>query len=101
MKRDAFLDRAEVIRHHRADQEECFFWATHQMAGIDLLIMKNGKRVGFDFKYSGAPKPTKSMQIATQNLKLDSLTVIYPGDVDYLLRENIQVVGLQNYLTRM
>ncbi|MGA8164685.1 MAG: DUF4143 domain-containing protein [Waddliaceae bacterium] len=88
----------EVIRYLGAEQEECYFWATHQRAGLDLLIIKNGKKYGFEMKYSGAPKLTKSMQIASQDLSLDSLIVIYPGDVNYLLKDNVQVIGLKNYL---
>jgi len=87
----------EVIRYLNADQEECYFWATHQQAELDLLIVKDGKKLGFEFKYASAPKLTKSMQIAQENLKLDALTVIYPGSVNYLLKENIEVIGLKNY----
>ncbi len=88
----------EIIRHFKVDQEECYFWATHQQAELDLLIVRNGRKLGFEIKYSGAPKLTKSMQIAYEDLSLDKLTVVYPGDINYLLKENIQVVGLQNYL---
>lgn len=88
----------EIIRFHQADPEECYFWATYQGTGIDLLIIKEGKKLGFEFKYSAAPKLTKSMQIAREQLDLDHLVVIYPGDLDYALREDIQVIGLKNYL---
>ena len=90
----------EIIMYHDADQDECYFWATHQNAEIDLLIVKNGQRLGFEIKYSSAPKLTKSMQIAIHDLKLDSLTVIYPGEVDYLLQENVSVIGIENYLRK-
>lgn len=88
----------EVIRHCEAEQEECYFWATQQQAELDLLIIKNGKKRGFEFKYTAAPKLSKSMHVAQQDLRLDSLTVIYPGDVNYPLQENIRVVGLRNFL---
>lgn len=90
----------EIIRHHEADQGECYFWSTQQQAELDLLIFKEGKRLGFEFKYSTAPKLTKSMQIAYEDLKLDSLVVIYPGDINYPLKEEIEVVSLQNYLKK-
>lgn len=88
----------EIIRHFKADQEDCYFWATHQQAELDLLIIKNGKKYGFEMKYSGAPKLTKSMHIANQDLSLESLIVVYPGDVNYPLKDNIEVVGLKNLL---
>ena len=88
----------EIIRHFKADQEECYFWATHQQAELDLLIIKNGKKYGFEMKYSGAPNLTKSMQIAQNDLSLDSMIVVYPGNVNYLLKNNIEVIGLKNLL---
>ena len=42
--------------------------------------MKDGLRFGFEFKYTKVPKLTKSMRIALEDLRLDRLTVIYPGD---------------------
>jgi hypothetical protein len=39
------------------------------------------------------------MQIALKDLKLKHIYVIYPGDVDYALSEQITVKGLKNYLT--
>lgn len=88
----------EVIRINNATSEECFFWSTHRDAEIDLLLFQAGGSVGFEFKFADAPKMTKSMQIALNDLNLNHLYVVYPGDVDYALSERITVVGLKNYL---
>ncbi len=37
--------------------DQAYFWATHQGAELDLLIFKNGKRYGVEFKRSDAPRP--------------------------------------------
>ncbi len=89
----------EVIRTVQATQEECYFWATHADAELDLLIMKNGKRMGFEFKYVDAPKITKSMRIAQNDLKLDSLVVVYPGKEVFPLDEGIMACGLETIAT--
>lgn len=81
----------EVIRLYEAKPEECFYWGIHNQAELDLLIFKDGKRLGFEFKYSDAPKLTKSMEIAFQTLNLDTLFVIYPGDRNYKLAKSIYV----------
>lgn len=88
----------QIIQSHRAKRENCYFWATHSGAEIDLLIQKNGKLIGFECRYSDAPKMTKSMQIVLNDLKLSELHVIYPGNIDYLLSEKVKVSGLKNYL---
>ncbi|MCH9634375.1 MAG: hypothetical protein S4CHLAM7_11230 [Chlamydiae bacterium] len=84
----------EVIRYHQAEPYECYFWATQSHAELDLLIVRNGQKLGFEFKYTDAPSLTKSMKIAMEDLKLDSLTVIYPGSKPYALDEKIKVEGL-------
>ncbi len=88
----------EIIRHSQVDIENCFFWAIHSQAELDLLIFKNGKRIGFEIKHTDAPRLTGSMQTSMELLKLDKLIVIYPGDKNYLLAQHIQVFGLKNYL---
>ncbi|OGZ61331.1 MAG: hypothetical protein A3H51_02255 [Candidatus Spechtbacteria bacterium RIFCSPLOWO2_02_FULL_38_8] len=88
----------EVIRHHHAEPSEVFFWATQGEAELDLLICKNGQRLGFEFKFSDAPRLTKSMHIAMHDLQLDVLTVLFPGKESYVLADNIRVIGLVNYL---
>lgn len=86
----------QVINHYNADSEECYFWSSHNTAEIDLLILKNGKRLGFEFKYSSSPKITKSMRIALEDLRLDNLKIIFPGKISFKLSENIDAVGLES-----
>jgi len=75
-----------------AQPDEAHFWATHQGAGLDLLMFKHGRRVGVEFKRADAPKLTPSMRIALDDLHLDRLIVIYPGNKSYPLAANVKVV---------
>ena len=84
----------EIIAASGASAEECYFWATQAHAELDLLIMKNNKRIGFELKYTDAPKITKSMTIALNDLQLDHLIVVYPGKINFPLSEKISVYGL-------
>jgi hypothetical protein len=90
----------ETIRHHKVDPIDCYFWSTHSQAELDLLIFKNEKRLGFEFKYTDSPKITKSMAIALEDLKLDELVLVYPGTKSFPLSKNIRVEGLENYFLR-
>ena len=82
----------EAIRHHAPD--EAYFWATHNHAELDLLLMKDGKRIGIECKRADAPKLTPSMRVAQEDLKLDHLYVYYPGGQRYALNENVTVEPL-------
>ena len=74
---------------------DVYFWATHGEAELDLLVFHRGKRWGFEFKFKDAPKPTRSMQIALQDLRLDRLWVVYPGTLRYALTDRITALPLR------
>src|SRR5271167_1349414 len=82
----------EVLKALRPD--EAYFWATHQGAELDLLLFKHGRRLGVECKRMDAPTLTPSMRIALNDLKLDRLVVVYPGERRYALAERIEVIPL-------
>ena len=82
----------QVLRLARPDQ--AYFWATHAGAELDLLMFKDGQRVGVEFKRTDAPQLTPSMRIALQDLALDALYVVYPGDRRYTLAQRVEAVPL-------
>jgi predicted AAA+ superfamily ATPase len=82
----------EMIKAARPD--EVYFWATHSGAELDLLMFKNGRRIGVECKRMDAPRPTPSMRAALADLELDKLLVIYPGLHPYPLAEKIQAIPL-------
>jgi predicted AAA+ superfamily ATPase len=88
----------EIIRHNKAEPGECFFWRTHAGAELDLLLVRKGKRIGFEFKYSETVKLTKSMHISKEELGLDELWVIVPSGENVPIAPGIRMAGLETYL---
>jgi len=74
---------------------DAYFWATHAGAELDLMLTITGKRYGFEFKYTDAPGRNRSMHIAIEDLGLEHLWVIYPGDQKYALDDKITAIPLQ------
>ena len=70
-------------------ERNAYFYATQRGAELDLLLLRHGQRWGFEFKCGDAPRTTKSMHIVLQDLGLEHLWVVYPGDLSYPLTENI------------
>ncbi|MBN1522962.1 MAG: ATP-binding protein [Spirochaetales bacterium] len=68
----------QIIRAVRPAQ--AYYWATYSEAELDLFFILNGKRFGIEFKFSEAPKKTRSMHMAIETLKLDKLLIVYPGE---------------------
>jgi uncharacterized protein len=77
-----------------ANPDQAYFWATHQGAELDLLLLKGSQRVGVEFKRVDIPKVTKSMQIAIDDLKLDALYIVYPGLHRYIIQPGVEAVPL-------
>jgi predicted AAA+ superfamily ATPase len=74
--------------------DEVYYWGTHNGAELDLFLLKNGERIGIECKRMDAPRLTPSMKIAIEDLHLDRLIVIYPGEKPYPLAERIHVMPL-------
>jgi uncharacterized protein len=83
-----------VLRVLRAEPGEAFYWGTHGGAELDLMLVRGGQRWGFEFKFGDAPRTTKSMRVALDDLQLQRLFVIYPGEKNYSLDERIEVLAL-------
>ncbi len=74
--------------------EQAYFWATHAGAELDLVWQHGGSSWGCEFKYQDAPKMTKSIGIALEDLGLKKLWIVYPGSQRYKLEERVEVVPL-------
>jgi hypothetical protein len=75
---------------------EAFFWATHGGAELDLFFLHRGQRYGVEVKFTEAPKVTRSMQTARQDLRLNHLWIIYPGPHRYAVHEQMTVWPLRD-----
>jgi len=74
--------------------DEAFFWATHQGAEIDLILIKAGHLLGVECKRIDAPSLTSSLRIALEDLRLERIGVVYPGIKRYPLAERVEAVPL-------
>lgn len=75
-------------------QREAYFYRTRRGAELDLMLVRRGRRWGFEFKCSDAPRTTKSMHVAIADLGLEHLWVVYPGSLEYPLGEKITALPL-------
>lgn len=83
----------EIVARLGARPDECFFWATHSGAELDLLVIRGRRRLGFEFKRTVAPKVTRSIRVAADDLRLDRLDVIHAGKETFPLAVGIRAVA--------
>ena len=81
----------EKVIAEAAPDQVCF-WATHNGAELDLLLLTEGRRIGVEIKRVDAPRRTRSMAVAVNDLRLDALYVVYPGDARYVIDERVTAV---------
>lgn len=84
----------EVVERLGAHPEETFFWATHAGARLDLLVLRGRKRLGFELERTAAPRLTPSIRSALDDLRLDRVDVIYPGEHTFPLADRVRAVAL-------
>jgi len=84
-----------VIRQLRAPREQCYFWATHAGAELDLLIVSGQHRWGVEFKRTTAPRVTRSMRTAIADLGLKRLDLIHAGTQSFPLSKQINAVAFR------
>ncbi len=80
---------------------ECFFWATHTGAELDLLLVRGRKRWGFEVKLTSSPTITPSMRIALSDLKLQRLFVIHAGEHSFDMAKKIRAVASSDLLDEL
>lgn len=81
-----------------AGPHQAFFWATHAGAELDLLLLRGPRRLGFECKLTETPRTSKSMHAALADLRLDELTVVYPGADCFPLADRIYARPLEQAL---
>ena len=83
-----------VCRTLDREEADLYFWHTHSGAELDLFWQAGGRNWGVEFKYEDAPRLTRSMKSAMEDLSLARLWVVYPGKTAYRLTEKVRVLPL-------
>jgi predicted AAA+ superfamily ATPase len=91
----------EIIERLNARVDECFFWATHAGAEIDLLIVSGRRRLGFEIKRTSAPRLTPSMASVLQDLHLERLDVVHAGEATFPLAEGVRAVAAGSLIDKI
>jgi predicted AAA+ superfamily ATPase len=68
---------------------EAYFWSTHGGAELDLYFVHRGQRFGIEFKLSDAPRVTRSMRVAMDDLALHHLWVVHAGREQFPMDKRI------------
>lgn len=87
-----------IIQRYGSDPGQCYFWSAYGRAELDLMILSGSRRLGFEIKHTDAPRITRSLQVAGEDLKLDDIRIVYPGKERFPLARGIEAVGLETLI---
>ncbi len=87
---------SQVTEQLGVRSDECYFWATHTGAEIDLIVVRGRKRWGFEIKRTSSPAITPSMRIALSDLRLQRLYVIHAGEHSFDLAKKIRALAISH-----
>ena len=73
--------------------DQAHFWATHNGAELDLVVPRGAKLVGIEIKRTTAPKITRSMRIALDDLNLAELIIVHAGKNSHRLADRVRTVA--------
>ncbi len=90
------LSQIQTVVGARTDQ--CFFWATHAGAELDLLIASGTRRLGFEIKRTATPRVTRSLRSAINTLKLERVWIIHAGSESFPLAQDVEAVAASRIL---
>jgi len=90
-----------VIHQLGARSRQCYFWATHTGAELDLLVTHGRHRYGFEFKRTTAPRITRSVRSALESLELTRLDVVHAGTETFPLSRKVRALAAANILDEL
>lgn len=88
-----------IVNAFQIERHQCFFWATHQGAEIDLVIRHDGELRGFEMKRTSRPSITRSMRSALEDLQLNRIDVIHAGEKSFPLHKKIHAISASRLLS--
>jgi hypothetical protein len=92
---------SQIANRLNVRPHECFFWATHAGAELDLLIVRGRKRWGFEVKRTSAPTITPSMRTALSDLKLERQFVVHAGEHSFDMAKKIRALAISHLLDEL
>lgn len=92
----------ENIISNMSSKWQYSYYRTSAQAEIDLVLEGPGQqKMAIEIKRSSAPKVTKGFHLGCEDIRATQKLLIYPGNETFPISDNIEVIGLQDFLIRL
>jgi predicted AAA+ superfamily ATPase len=91
----------EQISAHLPSSASMSFYRTAAGAELDVVVELGRKKIGFEIKFSSAPKVTKGFWQACEDVGVDEAFIVAPVESGWPVEEGVSVIGVMDIAKRM
>lgn len=84
-----------LIRVLGRKDSQFYFWAAHTGAKADLIVQSGGQLRGFEIRRTSAPRISRSVRSALEDLKLTRMDVVHAGPESFPLGRRIRAISAE------
>ena len=90
----------EQIRQIVPEEITLYYYRTHNGTESDLVLVRGNRPIScIEIKYTAAPRLSKGLQIAIEDLGTETNFIIVPQSESYPVSSKVEVCGLVEFLT--
>jgi predicted AAA+ superfamily ATPase len=86
----------EQIAAHLPEGASMSFFRTAAGAELDVVVEIGLKKIGFEVKFSSAPKVTKGFWQACEDVGVDKAYIVAPVETGWTVQKNVEVIGVMD-----
>ena len=86
----------EQIANHLPSGASLSFYRTAAGTEMDVVVEKGQRKIGFEAKFSSAPRVTKGFWQACADLQLDSAYVVAPVAEGWVMKAPAEVISVMD-----
>ncbi len=88
----------QLIARLGVDRDECWYWGVHSGAELDLLVVRGGRRIGFEIKRTSSPSVTPSVRSALEALSPERIDIVHAGTETYPMAPKVRAVAMNRIM---
>lgn len=91
----------EQIANHLPDGAAMSFYRTAAGAELDVVVELGRKKLGFEVKFSSAPKVTKGFWQACEDVGVAAACIVAPVQSGWAMQDKVDVIGVTDIPARL
>jgi hypothetical protein len=78
-----------------------YFYRTAAGAELDVVVELGLRKLGFEIKFSSAPKVTKGFWLACEDVGVDAAYIVAPVQTSWPVQAKVEVIGVMDIAQRL